>query len=74
MTAEANKIDNALAERFSERPNEYTPTTELMPVNMPSGRFYFIAPRRLPYNYIIYIIYLGNFYEYLNYLQLYNQY
>lgn len=36
ITAEANKIDSALAERFSERPVEYTPTTEIMPVNMPS--------------------------------------
>ncbi|KAJ0177307.1 hypothetical protein K1T71_007316 [Dendrolimus kikuchii] len=36
VTAEANKIDSALGERFSERPNDYTPTTELMPANMPS--------------------------------------
>ncbi|CAK1596337.1 unnamed protein product [Parnassius mnemosyne] len=36
VTAEANKIDNALAERFSERPNEYVPTTETLPVDMPT--------------------------------------
>ncbi|KAL0841388.1 hypothetical protein ABMA28_015083 [Loxostege sticticalis] len=36
VTAEANKIDSALAERFSERPNEYTPSTENLPVEMPS--------------------------------------
>ncbi|XP_028178062.1 DNA topoisomerase 3-alpha [Ostrinia furnacalis] len=36
VTAEANKIDSALAERFSERPNEYTPSTENLPVQMPS--------------------------------------
>ncbi|XP_045535738.1 DNA topoisomerase 3-alpha [Papilio machaon] len=36
VTAEANKIDNALAERFNERPNEYVPTTETLPVNMPT--------------------------------------
>ncbi|XP_031765150.2 DNA topoisomerase 3-alpha [Galleria mellonella] len=27
VAAEANKIDSALAERFNERPNEYTPTS-----------------------------------------------
>ncbi|XP_068631634.1 DNA topoisomerase 3-alpha [Battus philenor] len=36
VTAEANKIDNALAERFSERPNEYVPGAETLPVEMPS--------------------------------------
>ncbi|XP_049869431.1 DNA topoisomerase 3-alpha [Pectinophora gossypiella] len=36
VTAEANKIDAALAERFSERPNEYTPSVENMP-DMPSA-------------------------------------
>ncbi|XP_013142940.1 PREDICTED: DNA topoisomerase 3-alpha [Papilio polytes] len=36
VTAEADKIDNALAERFNERPNEYVPTTETLPVNMPT--------------------------------------
>lgn len=34
---EANKIDAALAERFSEQPIEYHPLTENMPVNMPAG-------------------------------------
>lgn len=37
VTAEANKIDGALAERFNERPSEYTPTTENMPA-MQSGK------------------------------------
>ncbi|CAK1547296.1 unnamed protein product [Leptosia nina] len=36
VTAEANKIDGALAERFSERPIEYTPTVETMPRDIPS--------------------------------------
>ncbi|XP_026324696.1 DNA topoisomerase 3-alpha isoform X2 [Hyposmocoma kahamanoa] len=36
VTAEANKIDLALGERFSERPNEYIPTTENLPANLPS--------------------------------------
>lgn len=34
---EANKIDAALAERFSEQPNEYVPSAEALPVNMPAG-------------------------------------
>ncbi|CAH2980191.1 unnamed protein product [Chilo suppressalis] len=37
VTAEANKIDNALAERFSERPNEYNPSSEILPIEMPSA-------------------------------------
>ncbi|KAJ2945974.1 hypothetical protein O0L34_g4893 [Tuta absoluta] len=36
VTAEANKIDNALAERFSERPNEYTPSVDASRPDMPS--------------------------------------
>ncbi|XP_038212166.1 DNA topoisomerase 3-alpha [Zerene cesonia] len=36
VSAEANKIDGALAERFSERPAEYTPTVETMPSDLQS--------------------------------------
>ncbi|KAH9636384.1 hypothetical protein HF086_011241 [Spodoptera exigua] len=37
VAQEANKIDAALAERFREQPNEYVPSTESLPVNMPSA-------------------------------------
>ncbi|CAB3229933.1 unnamed protein product [Arctia plantaginis] len=37
VTMEANKIDAALAERFCERPNEYVPTAETLPINMPAA-------------------------------------
>lgn len=43
VAAEANKIDSALAERFRERPNEYTPTAHDMP-DMPSGNVNFAGP------------------------------
>ncbi|KAL4716258.1 hypothetical protein ACJJTC_004752 [Scirpophaga incertulas] len=36
IAAEANKIDSALAERFSERPIEYHPSTNNMPIDQPS--------------------------------------
>lgn len=39
MAQEANKIDAALAERFREQPNEYVPSTESLPVSMPSGKY-----------------------------------
>ncbi|XP_050684412.1 DNA topoisomerase 3-alpha isoform X2 [Leptidea sinapis] len=41
VTAEANKIDGALAERFSERPLQYTPSVE----NMPSFPSVFKCPK-----------------------------
>lgn len=37
VTAEANKIDNALAERFSERPSEYTPASDGAFAQLTSG-------------------------------------
>ncbi|XP_022831153.1 DNA topoisomerase 3-alpha [Spodoptera litura] len=37
VALEANKIDAALAERFREQPNEYVPSTESLPVSMPSA-------------------------------------
>ncbi|XP_045772031.1 DNA topoisomerase 3-alpha isoform X1 [Maniola jurtina] len=36
VTAEANKIDSALAERFNERAIEYTPTVESLPAMPPA--------------------------------------
>ncbi|XP_047024489.1 DNA topoisomerase 3-alpha [Helicoverpa zea] len=37
VVQEANKIDAALAERFSEQPTEYVPSAENLPVSMPSA-------------------------------------
>lgn len=37
VTAEASKIDGALAERLSERPSEYTPSNDIAPAQMASG-------------------------------------
>ncbi|XP_073945480.1 DNA topoisomerase 3-alpha-like isoform X2 [Choristoneura fumiferana] len=37
VAEEANKIDAALAERFCERPAQYNPGTDALPIDMPSA-------------------------------------
>lgn len=46
VTAEANKIDGALAARFDERPSEYTPNTSPSN-NMPPGENLNLLPLNL---------------------------
>lgn len=41
VAEEASKIDAALAERFCERPAQYNPGTDALPIDMPSGETFF---------------------------------